>query len=98
MLPFHSRPRTGRRVRFVSLLALGLSTPVVAQGFPLTQPQAQVLVAPALHTAAESFSPATVCATVSVPLAQSWNVGLVNGRPALALDGSPAWSFRALDT
>ena len=61
-------------------------------------PEAQVLVAPALHAAAESFSPALVCATVSVPLAQAWHVGEVNGRPALALKGSPSWSFRTLDT
>jgi hypothetical protein len=59
---------------------------------------AQVLVAPAFHSAAENFKPALVCATVSVPLAQAWHVGEGDGRPALALSGTPVWSFRTLDT
>jgi hypothetical protein len=74
--------------------ATALLAAAPAQGVP----EAKVVVAPALHAAAESFSPALVCATVSVPLAQGWHVGEVDGRPALSLSGSDVWSFRTLDT
>ncbi|MGQ0552638.1 MAG: hypothetical protein ACT4PU_05410 [Planctomycetota bacterium] len=57
-----------------------------------------LLVAPASYQGALPFSAATVNCTFSVPLAQAWQVPLVNGRPALTLLGAQRWSFRALDT
>lgn len=110
MTQFTLRPPRGRAAAFVLSSALPLmvvalvATARVARAqegpdwLAAAQPQARVIVAPALHTAAESFEPATVCATFSVPLARSWHVGQVNGRPTLGLNGASTWSFRALDT
>ena len=86
-----------RRALLPTFATLGLAASALAQadGWPL---QAQVLLAPARHAAAEGFDPAPVCATFSVPLAEGWNVGLVGGRPALSVSGSPVWSFRTSGT
>ena len=62
-----------RRALLPTFATLGLAASALAQadGWPL---QAQVLLAPARHAAAEGFDPAPVCATFSVPLAEGWNV------------------------
>ena len=93
-----SFPSRAMALLLVALAAGAGPAAATAQTAPASTPQAQVLVAPALHTAAESFTPAAVCATFSVPLARTWHVGQVNGRPQLGLAGSSIWSFRALDT
>ena len=96
-LPFPMPSRRRSLPLASAALALAMQVAAAAQGVP-TPPQAQVLVAPARHAGAEGFDPALVCATFSVPLRQTWNVGLVDGRPALGVKGSPMWSFRVLDT
>jgi len=101
LLPSPARsPGSGRRRLAMLALALAwlpLRATVAQQGSLGDQPSAQVIVAPALATGAESFAQATVCASFSVPLAEAWNIRLVDGRPKLGLQGSPYWSFRALD-
>lgn len=60
-------------------------------------PEVLVQLAPALHAGALPFQPTTVPAHFGVPLAQAWQVGEIDGRPALGVDGSDVWSFRTLE-